>query len=144
MNQLEVMLVAHLALDRTCLDGRRSPTLSPACEALVDLMLTENVHRRLLVGVLTVLRVTRHLSYCHWKDTVSPEARYEHLLQCEKGRKRARYRDVVRMAQRAELLTVDELSLLPRETILASLGGVPRAKSVKADRLLELAEDSAA
>lgn len=142
---LETMLVAHLALDRTCLDGRRWPRLSSAGEALVDMMLVERIgdHGLLVPGTIFHLRFVRHLTVCMRNDPFFPEPEHIHLLQCTA---RARYRDVVRIAQRAEMLTVQELGFLSRDTVLAMLGATlkPRRKKSAGDRILELAEDAAA
>lgn len=141
---LEIMLVAHLMLDRRCLGGRTRPRLTPACEALVDLMFVEPVNPGLLTGVLISLRLCRHGHRCYRDDPVlGPEPRYYHLLQCTG---RARYTDIVRIAQAAQRLTVDELSYLQRETVLELLGSRPLQKGRKTstDRLLDLAEATAA
>lgn len=144
-DDVERRFVAHLALDRALLDGRSRPQLSPAAAVLVDLMLVENVHRVLLPRVLTVLRVTRHVSRC-WRDTPDGEPDYVHELQCVKS---VRYCDVVRLAQSVERLTVDDLSLIPREAVLQCLGSHPvqpkkRKKKTLADLHHEIARESAA
>lgn len=116
---LEVMLVAHLAIDRTCLLGRARPRVSAPARLLVDYM------RATPAGI----------PFC-----AEDVAAYYAL------RPDAQLAPVLELALEAEQLTIADLSFLSRETVLSCLGATVKLKKKRtaADIHLEMVEGSAA
>jgi hypothetical protein len=139
---LEVALVGHVLLNPQLLDGRTVPRLSPAGRVLLALVDEAPACARLdiLAHVSIQLGFARHL-HCTRGSQRYEEPVWIHLVQCTR---RARYRDVMRMAQSVSRLTISDLTFVPVEALLPWLDSHPPRRRSKVDRLLEQMEATAA
>lgn len=110
---LELMLVAHLALDRRCLDGREKPEVSPQCQRLVRLMRT--------MPTSFPFEVDCVLAYAEFQysEPTGAEPPFDHLPA---PLPRARGEEITDYVGAAAALTPADLSLLSREAVLSCLG----------------------
>lgn len=126
---LEVALIAHLLLNPRLLEGRTPPKLSAAALVLLGVIDEGPACARadILAHARIQLAFARRVPECtrgnpfYERYPEYAEPSWHHLLQCTR---RARYGEVMRMAQVISGLTVSDLTFLTIETVLDWLGAV--------------------
>lgn len=114
---LELMLCAHVALDRGCLKDRAQPKVSPTARRVLDCLSATPA------GV-----------------PLSAEAVIAYYARLEDEE----LAPIAQLAFDAAQLTVEDLSFLSRATVLELVGALPtrRKRPTKTDRLLELSQSA--
>lgn len=112
MPDLEVLLVAHVAVDRTCLKGRTRPKVSGAAQLVLNCLADTSPHVPFSWEWVAV-----YYGLLMPGETVVP---------------------ALELARRAAQLSIEDLSFLPRETVFRMLNATHRRKkSTSSDLHLE-------
>lgn len=120
---LELSLLGHYLLTPNLLFGRAQPRMSPPARVLIGIIDEGMACARvdLMAHTLIQLRFARGIPCCSkgQEALYGPEPKWIHLVRCTQ---RARYSEVVRMAQAVSRLTVADLSFLSVDVVLEWLG----------------------